>query len=234
MKINCIIIDDEPLAIKVIESYLKDFPEISIVKTFYNPLEALLTLEDYPIDVIFLDINMARMNGMDFLRNTKITPFVIITSAYKEYAIESYDLNVLDYLVKPIPFQRFLKAINKLTQQLSLRRNAQLEYQIQPSVFFKVDKKMVKVMEDDIYYIEGLKDYVKVFTSTTYHVVHKSLSTIMDDLPSSKFLRIHRSYIIALNKVESLEGNTVEVKSKKIPIGRVYTATVKQIILGQA
>lgn len=234
MKINCIIIDDEPLAIKVIENHLKDFPNITILNSFNNPIKALPTLDDEHIDVIFLDINMARMNGLEFIKNTTITPFVIITTAYTEYAIESYDLNVLDYLVKPIPFHRFLKSINKLTHQISLKQNALSDHQNETSLFLKVDKKLVKVMQEDIYYVEGLKDYVKVFTSQTYHIVHKSLSSILEELPDNKFIRVHRSYIVAINKVQSIEGNSIEVNNKRIPIGRVYNATVKQIILGQA
>ncbi|CAL2088136.1 LytTR family DNA-binding domain-containing protein [Tenacibaculum sp. 190524A02b] len=233
MKINCVIIDDEPLAINVIKKHLEEFQNVTIVDTFNNPLEAIETLEKEKVDVLFLDINMPKMNGLEFLKNISIKPYVIITTAYREFAADSYELDVLDYLVKPIPFPRFLKSINKLTQQIHLNHNikeAPLGNE-DSYIFLKVDKKLVKVLYDNILYIESLKDYIKVSTTTGNYIVHKSLTSITEELPSNNFLRIHRSYTIAINKVASIEGNSIEINSKRIPIGRKYINNTKQVIL---
>ncbi|CAM1347272.1 LytR/AlgR family response regulator transcription factor [Tenacibaculum insulae] len=230
MKINCVIIDDEPLAINVIKNHLQEFKNIVIVDTFNNPIEAIQTIESNKIDVLFLDINMPKMNGLDFLRNTQIKPHVVITTAYREYAIEGYDLDVLDYLVKPIPFPRFLKTVNKLTQRI---HNSSLDIKDTENshIFLKVDKKLVKVKYDSILYIESLKDYIKVSTTIDNYIVHKSLTSITEELPDSNFLRIHRSYTVALDKVNYIEGNSLNINDKRIPIGRKYLNNTKQIIL---
>ena len=230
MNINCVIIDDEPLAIKVIKNHLQEFKNIVIVDTFNNPIEAMHTIESNKIDVIFLDINMPKMSGLEFLRNTKIKPYVIITTAYREFAIEGYDLDVLDYLVKPIPFPRFLKTINKLTQRTQ-SNNTDIEITKNSHIFLKVDKKLVKIKHNDILYIESLKDYIKVTTIENNYVVHKSLTSITEELPSEYFLRIHRSYTIASDKVNYIEGNSLNINNKRIPIGRKYLNITKQIIL---
>ncbi|MDO6743718.1 LytR/AlgR family response regulator transcription factor [Tenacibaculum soleae] len=230
MNINCVIIDDEPLAIKVIKNHLQEFKNIVIVDTFNNPIEAMHTIESNKIDVIFLDINMPKMSGLEFLRNTKIKPYVIITTAYREFAIEGYDLDVLDYLVKPIPFPRFLKTINKLTQRIQ-SNNTDIEITKNSHIFLKVDKKLVKIKHNDILYIESLKDYIKVTTIENNYVVHKSLTSITEELPSEYFLRIHRSYTIASDKVNYIEGNSLNINNKRIPIGRKYLNITKQIIL---
>lgn len=233
MKIKCIIIDDEPLAIKVVENHLKEFQNIEIIKTFNNPIEALSLLEKEEIDVLFLDINMPKMNGLDFAKTLSLKTNVVITTAYREYAVESYDLNVLDYLVKPIPFNRFLKTINKITQQVYQHKGSQKEEDTnnESFIFLKVDKKLVKIKFKDIFYIESLKDYIKVFTTTENYLVHKSLTSITEELPESNFIRIHRSYTIAIDKVKSIEGNLVEIANARIPIGRKYVNHAKRIIL---
>ncbi|MEE9408930.1 MAG: LytTR family DNA-binding domain-containing protein [Polaribacter sp.] len=232
MKIKCVIIDDEPLAIKVVENHLKEFQNFEVIETFNNPIEALPLLESGEIDALFLDINMPKMNGLDFAKSLNSKTNVIITTAYREYAVESYDLNVLDYLVKPIPFNRFLKTINKITQQVYLQKGEQKEEDLNESfIFLKVDKKLVKIKFEDILYIESLKDYIKVFTTTDNYLVHKSLTSITEELPDSNFIRIHRSYTIAIDKVKSIEGNLVEIGITRIPIGRKYVNHAKRIIL---
>ncbi|CAA0219215.1 LytR/AlgR family response regulator transcription factor [Tenacibaculum maritimum] len=231
MRISCIIIDDEPLAVKVIKNHLQELRQIVVIGTFTNPIEALPVLEVEKVDVMFLDINMSRMNGLEFLRSISVKPYVIVTTAYREYAAESYDLNVLDYLVKPIPFPRFLKAINKVTQQLYLTKNIVQMGDQDSFIFLKVEKKLVKVKYVNMLYIQSLKDYIKVYTEEGNYIVHKSLTNILEELPSQKFLRIHRSYIISLEKVKSIEGNSVEIGTVRIPIGRKYISQAKQIIL---
>lgn len=233
MKIKSVIIDDEPLAIKVVENHLKEFQNFEVISTFNNPIEALPLLEKGDVDVLFLDINMPKMNGLDFARTLNSKTNVVITTAYREYAVESYDLNVLDYLVKPIPFSRFLKTVNKITQQVYQQRGGKKEEESSNDsfIFLKVDKKLVKIKFDDILYVESLKDYIKVFTTTENYLVHKSLTSITEELPDSNFIRIHRSYTIAIDKVKSVEGNLVEINSAKIPIGRKYVNHAKRIIL---
>ncbi|WP_405605678.1 LytR/AlgR family response regulator transcription factor [Polaribacter sp. Asnod1-A03] len=232
MKIKCIIIDDEPLAIKVVENHLKEFQNFEVVQTFNNPLDALLLLEKEEINTLFLDINMSKMNGLEFAKNLNPNINVVITTAYREYAVESFDLNVLDYLVKPIPFNRFLRTINKITQQVYLQRGVKKEEDNNDSfIFLKVDKKLVKVKFDDILYIESLKDYIKVITTTENHLVHKSLTSITEELPEKNFIRIHRSFTIAIDKVKSVEGNLIEIATTRIPIGRKYVSHAKRIIL---
>jgi DNA-binding LytR/AlgR family response regulator len=233
MKIKCVIIDDEPLAIKVVENHLKEFQNFEVIETFNNPIEALYLLEKGAVDILFLDINMPKMNGLDFVKTLNSKMNVVITSAYREYAVESFDLNVLDYLVKPIPFNRFLKTINKITQQVYLQKGIQKEEDSsnESFIFLKVDKKLVKIKFKDILYIESLKDYIKVFTTLGNYLVHKSLTSITEELPDTNFIRIHRSYTIAIDKVKSVEGNLVEIATTKIPIGRKYVNHAKRIIL---
>ncbi|MGI9532336.1 LytR/AlgR family response regulator transcription factor [Lutimonas sp.] len=232
MKIRCIIIDDEPLAAEVIETHLKEFPNMELKETFTNPLEALSVIESGSVDVVFIDINMPKMNGLDFIRSIEQKPYFIITTAYREYAVESFDLDVLDYLVKPIPFTRFLKSINKLSQKFMNDKTDEVQQTSEKSfIFLKVDKKLIKIKFEDIFFIESLKDYIKVFTKSGDYLAHKSLSGITEELPSTKFLRIHRSFTVALDKIQALEGNSVLVTDKRIPIGRKYINHAKDVIL---
>ncbi|MDG3583460.1 MULTISPECIES: LytR/AlgR family response regulator transcription factor [Galbibacter] len=233
MNIKCLIIDDEPLAVDVIKSYIEEFKNMEIVGAFNNPINALQVLENQEIDVIFLDINMPKMNGLEFLRNLKEHPLVIVTTAYREYAIESYELEVLDYLVKPIPFNRFLKSMNKLTARLMVLNGIKqtVDFDQDPHVFLKVDKKLIKIFLHDILYIESLKDYIKLHSREGTYISHKSLSSISEELPSENFIRVHKSYTIAIDKVKSIEGNLIEIENKKIPIGRNYAKYAKERIL---
>lgn len=233
MNINCLIIDDEPLAVEVLQSHLGEFNNVEVVGVFGNPIDALSAIERPDIDVVFMDINMPRMNGLDFLRNLNSHPLIIITTAYREYAIESYELEVLDYLVKPIPFSRFLKAFNKLTARLMQSKGMKqvADYDQDPHIFLKVDKKLIKIFLTDILYIESLKDYIKLHSREGAFISHKSLSSISEELPSENFIRVHKSYTIAIDKVKSIEGNLIEIGNKKIPIGRNYVKYAKERIL---
>ena len=232
MKIKCVIIDDEPLAISVIENHLKNFDHIDIVASFNNPLKAYGILEQEKVDVIFLDINMPQMTGFAFIENLNYKPLIVITTAYREYAVKSFELDVLDYLVKPIPFNRFLKTVNKVYQHIYISNTtSDKNLKQEPHIFLKVNKKLIKVNLNDILYIESLKDYIKVITNIGDYVVHKSLSAITEELPQSNFIRVHRSYSISINKIEALEGNTIEIANRKIPIGRNYLKLTKERIL---
>ncbi len=231
MKVNCIIIDDEPLAAAVIKTHLVALNKFNLLGEYTSAIDALAIIESGEVDVMFLDINLPMMNGLEFLKSLSVKPLVIITTAYREFAVESFDLDVLDYLVKPIPFGRFLKATNKVTNRLQERKSSGSEkVAIEPHIFLKVDKKLMKIKLIDILFIESLKDYIKVFTNVGDYIVHKSMTSISEELPSDMFLRVHRSYTIALGKISSVEGNSVEIGGRRIPIGRNYLQEAKQKI----
>jgi DNA-binding LytR/AlgR family response regulator len=178
---------------------------------------------------VFLDINMPQIGGLEFIENLNHKPAIVITTAYREYAVKSYELNVLDYLVKPIPLDRFIKTINKVYQKMYYNNATDIKQE--PYIFLKANKKLVKVNLNDIVYIESLKDYIKVCTTLNDYVVHKSLTAITEELPSSIFIRIHRSFTISINKVIAIDGNLLELPNKKIPIGRNYIKQTKERIL---
>lgn len=174
---------------------------------------------------------MPQLTGFAFIENLSYKPLIVITTAYREYAVKSFELNILDYLVKPIPFDRFLKTINKVYQHVYLNTSKMdASLQQEPHIFLRVNKKLVKTNLNDILYIESLKDYIKVITVIGDYVVHKSLTAITEELPQSSFMRIHRSYTVSINKINALEGNTIEISNRKIPIGRNYTKQAKERI----
>lgn len=232
MKIKCLLIDDEPLAIKVLQNYFANFTDFEIIGTFNNSLEALDFINNTPVDAVFLDINMPMMTGFELISLIENKTKVIITTAFREFAAESYDLDVLDYLVKPIPLPRFIKCINKITTEYNLKNNIKTEASKGDShIFIKVDKKMMKINIEEILFVEGMKEYIKVVTPDKTYITHKSLTSLSEELPNDKFLRIHKSYVIALNKVKSIEGNRIQILNHTIPIGRNYSKDVKSKIL---
>ncbi|MWB93217.1 response regulator [Flavobacterium sp. GA093] len=232
MKIKCLLVDDEPLAIKVLQNYLTNFGDFEVIGTFYNPLEALDFINSTPVDVVFLDINMPMMTGFELISLIENKTKVVITTAFREFAAESYDLDVLDYLVKPIPLPRFIKCINKITTEFNLKNNIKVENAKGDShIFIKVDKKMMKINMEEILFVEGMKEYIKVVTPDKTYITHKSLTSLSEELPTERFIRIHKSYVIALDKVKSIEGNRIQISSYTIPIGRNYSKEVKNKIL---
>ena len=232
MKIKCVLVDDEPLAIKVLQNYFNNFTDFEVIGTFNNSLEALDFINSTTVDAVFLDINMPMMTGFELISLIENKTKVIITTAFREFAAESYDLDVLDYLVKPIPLPRFIKCINKITTEFNLKNNIKVETTKGDShIFIKVDKKMMKINIEEILFVEGMKEYIKVVTPDKTYITHKSLTSLSEELPADRFLRIHKSYVIALNKVKSIEGNRVQIQSYTIPIGRNYSKDVKTKIL---
>lgn len=232
MKIKCVLIDDEPLAIKVLQNYFNNFSDFEVIGTFNNSLEALDFINSTTVDAVFLDINMPMMTGFELISLIENKTKVIITTAFREFAAESYDLDVLDYLVKPIPLPRFIKCINKITTEYNLKNNIKVETTKGDShIFIKVDKKMMKINIEEILFVEGMKEYIKVVTPDKTYITHKSLTSLSEELPADRFLRIHKSYVIALNKVKSIEGNRIQIQSYTIPIGRNYSKDVKNKIL---
>ncbi|PRZ22021.1 LytR/AlgR family response regulator transcription factor [Flavobacterium granuli] len=232
MKIKCVLIDDEPLATEVLLNYFTNFTDFEIIGTFRNPIEALEFINSNTVDVVFLEIHMPVMTGFELIRLIGNKTKVVITTAFREFAAESYELDVLDYLVKPIPLPRFIKCIHKIEADYNLKNNFKIEsLKIDPHIFIKVDKKMVKIIIDEILFIEGMKEYIKLVTADKSYITHKSLTSLSEELPQDQFTRIHKSYIIAVNKVKSIEGNRIQVHSHTLPIGRNYSKDVKIRIL---
>ncbi len=225
---NCVIIDDEPLAIKVIQNHLRQVKNLNLIHTFGNAIDGLSFIEENKVDVIFLDINMPLLDGFNFIKSLVKKPLIIVTTAHSEYAVESYELDVLDYLIKPISFPRFITAINKFHRAIN--------YEINPAdersyIFVKTDlRKMQKIFLDEILAIESLKDYLKIITLSGKFVILKTLSTFTEELPSKNFVRIHRSYTIAIDKIDTIQGNTVKIDSAKYVIGRTYSDAFKERI----
>ena len=232
MKIKCLIIDDEPLAINVIKSHLEHVTDIEISNTFSNALGALNYLHEHEIDLIFLDINMPLLDGLSFVKSLHKKPIIVITSAHSEYAIETYELDVLDYLVKPISLPRFLKATTKVFRKFHEHSNVTSHHPERPYLFIKIEKrKMKKIFFDDILVVGSLKDYLKINTTSSRYIIHQTLSSFTEQLPKDNFIRINRSYTVAIDKIDSLEGNSVEIGGFRCVIGRTYIDQVKNRIL---
>ena len=232
MKINCLIIDDEPLAVNVIKNYLEQIEDIELVNSFNNAIDGLNFLSNNSIDVIFLDINMPVMSGLDLIKSLERPPLIIITTAYDEFATKSYELDVLDYLVKPIEFPRFMMALNKVHRRMGIQNNANKNTKERPYIFIKIDKKkMKKIFLDEILIIECLKDYLKISTTTGKYIIHSTLADFTKLLPERNFIRIHRSYTVAIDKIDTVEGNSVEIEGLRYVIGRSYLEDVKGRIL---
>lgn len=226
-KIRCLIVDDEPPAVELLDSYCSMIDQLRVVGMSHSALNAFELLKEHEIDLLFLDIQMPVLNGLDFIKALKNPPAIILTTAYREYALDGYDLDIIDYLLKPIAFDRFLKAIDRYQSRLATPATDAVVQTIverdQPKhIFFNVNRTYHKVQLDDILYIESLKDYVCVHTSTSRLVVKGNLGSMMKKLPAKQFVRIHRSYAVATQHVQTFNQTEVDVKGKLIPIGPSY------------
>ncbi|GIV31233.1 MAG: DNA-binding response regulator [Saprospiraceae bacterium] len=236
--INTIIVDDEPLALDVLETYIEKIPELNLVGRCSNAFEANEALQKNEVDLMFLDIQMPQLTGMDFLKTLSDPPLVIFTTAYSSYAVEGFEVNAVDYLLKPISLERFMKAVNKATELIELRRRenaTQLESSdAETFTFVKADKKYVKVKFSEVLYIEGLKDYVIIRTEKGRIITLQTMRGLEEKLPPRYFRRIHRSYIINVDKVEAIMGNAVEIiekgQTRHLPIGKNYRDEFLKII----
>lgn len=228
------IVDDEPLALDILETFIEKIPSLILVRRCQNAIEAFDALKTEEIDLMFLDIQMPQLTGIDFLKSLKNPPLVIFTTAYTNYAIEGYELNVIDYLLKPISLERFMKAVNKAQNQLELQKGetqtAPKEVDGSDFIFVKADKKLIKIKYNEISYIEGLKDYVIIRTNTGRVITLQTMKSLEEKLPSNLFKRTHRSYIVALDKIDAIVGNMVEINKKHLPIGKNYRDTLLEII----
>jgi DNA-binding LytR/AlgR family response regulator len=228
IQIKCIIVDDEPMARDVIRRYIQKIPTLKLAGEFGNAIDATIFLQEQPVDVIFLDIKMPQLSGTEFVRSLRNVPKIIFTTAHKEFAHEGFELDVIDYLLKPIRFDRFLRAVNKAFPQKL--QDVEVINSIAPEenrpatsfIYLRVDRKMIKVLLDDILYIESDKDYVKVFTEKGFIITRQTIASVEAMLSESQFIRIHRSYIVSLNKLKSFTAEAVEIGNKELPIGKLY------------
>jgi DNA-binding LytR/AlgR family response regulator len=230
--IRCLVVDDEPLARQIIKRYIEQVPVFRMAGECGNAIEAFSFLQQQTVDLMFLDIRMPQLNGTDFLKALKNPPKVIITTAYSEYALEGYELDVVDYLMKPIPFDRFLKAVNKAYGQSFFKIDSPaVEERANDSfVYFRADRKMVKVMLKDILYIESMKDYIKVFTSGGTIITKQSISSVEAMLPEKDFIRSHRSYIVSSRHIKSFTAELIEIHNTEIPIGKLFRNEVMKAL----
>ena len=235
-KIKCLVIDDEPPAREVLKKYIAEVELLQLTGECSNAVETLSFLQNNAVDLLFLDIKMPHILGTSFLRTLKNPPKVIFTTAYRKYAIEGFDLNAVDFLLKPISFERFLQAVNKMMQvdihiaghQNSL--NDTLPDQSRPFLYFRADRKMIKVFLEDILYVESLKDYIKVITTQKTIISKQSIASLVEMLPKDTFVRVHRSYIIAINKIDSYNTDSIGIAHTEIPIGRLFRHDVNRVL----
>ena len=227
MKLKCIITDDEPIARKGLQSYVERIDFLELVGVCEDAIQLNNQLKSQQADLLFLDIEMPYMTGIELLNSLSNPPKVIITSAYAEYAIKGYDLEVSDYLLKPISFDRFLKAVNKVYDQLISSQTPV----VQDYLFVKTSLKLEKIRFNDMRFIEGVENYVAIYTSDGKIITHTTLRTILQKLPPERFVQVHKSYLVNIDKIDSIEGNLLGIGKNKIPLSRTYTETALEIIL---
>lgn len=234
-KIKCLVIDDEQPAREILEKHISGVEALELSGSCTNAVEALSFLQSNIVDLLFLDIQMPHILGTNFIRTLKNPPKVIFTTAYRKYAVEGFELDAVDFLLKPISFDRFLKAVNKILQ-LNLQSNVNTtstenhNEPAQPFLYVRVDRKMVKVLFNDILYIEGLRDYVRIYTTSKTLITKHLLSSLEEMLPADGFLRIHRSYIVSINKIDSYNTDTIGIEKKELPIGRLFKHDVNKLL----
>lgn len=220
-KYKCYMVDDEPLALNVIEQHLSRFSQMEICGKSTEPLEALAQIKALQPDLLFMDIEMPELNGLELIESIQYRPEIIITTAYRDFAVEGFELNVLDYLVKPISFKRFVKAIEKFLEQKA--KVDHREHSLDPTyLFVRAERKIFKVSIDDIIYVEGVKDYVKIVLPQQKIITKISIGNLLKDLPDDRFIQVHKSFIVAKNKITAFTAHDVEIGNVVIPIGRVY------------
>lgn len=238
MKIKCVVIDDEHLAREYIINYIEKVPQLELLAAFNSPLKALELIKSGEVDLLFLDIQMPDITGVDFLKSLNNKPEVIFTTAYQEYALEGFNLSALDYLLKPFSFDRFLQAVNKLIDKIevkqdagiSAKKNIPAETRFEDSYLtIRADRKYYKINFSDLKYIEGQKAYVTFHTDKKKITALASLKELEESLPKNQFIRIHKSYIVSIHDILSLEGNILEVDNTKLPVGNIYKERIRKI-----
>ncbi len=231
MKMKCVLIDNKPQDLKSLAEYLLYFPDFEIIKTFENEIEGLKFINKNEIDVVFMDIKAPFITDYQLINSIKKETKVVIVTAFREFAADSYDLGVLDYLIKPVALIRFIKCVNRINAEIG-QKNSKINFlKSEDSIFIKENKKMIKINLDEIVFIESMKEYIKVVTLDKSYITYKSLTAFTDELPLGKFIRIHKSYTISIPKVKFIEGNRIQIGEKLLPIGRVFRKDVKAKIL---
>ena len=235
MTYTCIAIDDEFPATQIIESFVDKIPDLNLTKSFTKAKEALAFINENQIDIIFIDIQMPELNGIEFIQSLRYEPKVIFTTAYDQYAVEGFKLEAIDYLLKPFSYERFMQAANKAIKQIQLESvsNSSLEIDNNDFISVKSDYKLHKIRLSDIDYIEGLKAYISIFVNGKRIIVLDSLKNYEMNLPSNRFLRIHKSYIVPLEKIKNMEGNMLMLENKKVPIGKSYKEIVMREVFNK-
>ena len=232
MTVNCIIIDDEPLARKGLKEYIADAGFLNLLDEFDNPLKATDIISRGEVQLLFLDIQMPKITGFDFFKTLQHAPPVIFTTAYPQYALEGYEVNALDYLVKPVSFDRFLKAALKAKEYYEVREKNVTESATSSEYFFiKADNKLVKIVFDDVLFAEALQNYVTIHTKERKYITYLTFKSVENYLPADKFIRVHKSYIVAASKVDSIEGNDIRIGQQHIPISRSLKDEVMERLL---
>lgn len=220
MNITCIIIDDEPLARKGLKEYVTDMDFLNLIGEFDNPLKAAELISRGEVQLLFLDIQMPKITGLDFFKTLQNAPPVIFTTAYPQYALEGFEVNALDYLVKPVSFDRFFKAVLKAKEFYEVRDTNRKETESSDYFFIKADNKLVKILFDEVLYVEALQNYVTIHTAARKYMTYLTFKSVEDYLPADKFLKVHKSYIVAASKIDSIEGNDIRIGQQHIPISR--------------
>jgi DNA-binding LytR/AlgR family response regulator len=233
--INCLAIDDDLSALKIVREFCSRIQSVNLIGTFANPFEAVGTINNNQVDLIFLDIVMPQISGQDFLKTLYNPPMIIFTTAFKEYAFDGFDYDAIDYLVKPIAFDRFSKAVNKAFQLLKLKNPAEIPNEKTPGIshgflMVKVEYTTIRVNLDDILYIEGLKDYVKIYAEGRLILTKTTMKNIIEKLPSGSFFRVHKSYIISVDKIDMIENSRIVIGNQRIPIGESYRSSFYELI----
>jgi len=227
-KIVCLAVDDEPPALDILKNYINAVPSLELAASCINAIDALNVLRSNRVDLMFLDIQMPQLLGTDLMRTLNNPPKVIFTTAFREFAVEGFELNAVDYLLKPISFERFLKAVNKV---MDIRLPQQAEQEMHDAyLYFRSDRKMHKVAMEDIIFIESLKDYIKVVTKSKTIITKQSISSIEERLPKTLFIRIHRSFIVSLNKVQSYTPELIAIGNEELPVSRMYRHEVEKVL----
>jgi DNA-binding LytR/AlgR family response regulator len=232
MKLTCIVVDDEPVARKVMKEYIDDIPFLELKGMAENPVKAMDLLQNNVIDLMFLDINMPRMTGMEFLRSSSQLPITVITTAYAEYAVEGFELNALDYLVKPISFERFLKAANKAKDFYGLKmQDTQISSFDENHFFVKSGGKIEKIYYEELLYVEAMMNYVYLHTASRKLIVYLTVKGIMEQLPASLFIKVHKSFIVNITKIKTIHDNQLNIGAIDIPVSQaLYDNVIKAIV----
>lgn len=235
MVLKCLLADDEPPALQVLEKYISGMPQLELVASCTNAFQAMEVLQKKKIDLLFLDIQMPKLSGISLVKTLKYPPKIIFTTAYKEYAVEAFELDAIDYLIKPVSFERFLKAVNKVLHQNNAGAPEPEDEAITNTpgfLYFRADRKMVKVFLEEIIYIESLKDYVKIYRANERPlIVKQSITALEAMLPQNHFVRIHRSFIVSVSKITAFTSHDVEIGAIELPIGRLYSSNIQKLAL---